>query len=59
MNILHQSAREFFLRYSRTITRGRGFLGGSVVMNLPASVGDVGSIPGSRRSSGEENGNSL
>ena len=45
MNVLHQSAREVFLRYLRTITRSRGFLGGSVVMNLPAIVGDVGSIP--------------
>ena len=24
----------------------RGFLGGSMVKNLPASTGDVGSIPG-------------
>ena len=29
---------------------------GSVVKNLPASVGDKGSIPGSRRSLGEGNG---
>ena len=34
-----------------------GFPGGSVVNNLPASAGDVGSIPGSRRSLGEGNGN--
>ena len=27
-----------------------GFPGGSVVKNLPASVGDTGSIPGSGRS---------
>ena len=30
---------------------------GSVVNNLPASVGDTGSIPGSGRSPGEGNGN--
>ena len=28
----------------------RGFLGGSVVKNLPANVGDMDSIPGPRRS---------
>ena len=37
----------------------RGFPGGSVVKNLPASAGDVGSIPGLRRSSGEGNGKPL
>ena len=35
------------------------FLGSSVVKNPPASVGDPGSIPGSRRSRGEGNGNPL
>ena len=30
-----------------------------VVKNLPTSAGDVSSIPGSRRSSGEGNGNPL
>ena len=34
-----------------------GFPGGSVVKNLPANAGDVGSIPGSGRSPEEENGN--
>ena len=33
----------------------RGFPGSSVVKNLPAIVGDVGSIPGSGRSPGEGN----
>ena len=33
-----------------------GFPGGAVVKNPPASVGDTGSIPGSERSPGEENG---
>ena len=31
--------------------------GGSVVKNLPANAGDVGSIPGSGLSHGEGNGN--
>ena len=33
--------------------------GGSVVKNLPANAGDVGSILGSGRSPGEGNGNPL
>ena len=37
----------------------KGFPGGSVVKNTPAGAGDVGSIPGSRRSPGEEKGNPL
>ena len=37
----------------------QGFPCGSVVKNLPANAGDVGLIPGSGRSSGGENGNSL
>ena len=39
-----------------------GFLGGAEVKNLPANaedVGDLGLIPGSGRSLGVENGNSL
>ena len=32
----------------------KGFLGGSVVKNPPASAGDVGSIPGSGRSPEKE-----
>ena len=32
---------------------------GSVVKNLPASAGDLGSIPGSGRSPGEGNSNPL
>ena len=35
-----------------------GFLGGSVVKNLPANAADMGSIPGLGRSTGEGNGNS-
>ena len=36
-----------------------GFPGGSPVKNLPANIGDMGSIPGSGRSPGEGNGNPL
>ena len=35
------------------------FSGGSVVKTLPATVGDVGSIPGLGRSPGKVNGNPL
>jgi len=36
-----------------------GFPGGSVVKNLPANAGHMGSIPGSGRSPGGGNGNPL
>ena len=36
-----------------------GFLDGSVVKNSPANAGDMHSIPGSGRSTGERNGNPL
>ena len=36
-----------------------GFPGGSVVMNLPANAGDMGSIPGSGRCPAEGKGNPL
>ena len=36
-----------------------GFPGGLVVKNLPGGAGDMGLIPGSRRSPGEGNGNPL
>ena len=36
-----------------------GFPGGSVVKNLPANAGDMGSIPGSGRLPGERNGNQF
>ena len=35
------------------------FRGGSVVKNLPANAGDMGSIPGLGRYPGEGNGNPL
>ena len=36
-----------------------GFPGGSAIKNLPAYVGDMGSIPGLGRSPGEGNNNPL
>ena len=36
-----------------------GFPGGSAVKNPPANIGDLALIPGSGRSTGEGNGNSL
>ena len=36
-----------------------GFPSGSVVKNPPTNAGDMGLIPGSRRSPGEGNGNSF
>ena len=38
---------------------GEGLPGGSMVKNLPASIGDIGSILGLGRSPGEGNGNPL
>ena len=40
-------------------TKITGFPGGTVVKNLPANAGDVGSIPGSDRCPGEGNGYPL
>ena len=42
-----------------TIRSKLGFPGSSVVKNLPANVGDSGSISGSGRSPGEGNGSPL
>ena len=36
-----------------------GFPGGLVIKNPPANAGDVGLIPGSGRSSGEQTGNPV
>ena len=47
-----------FLKISFLISK-MGFSGSSVVKNLTANAGDGGSIPGSRRSPGEENGSPL
>ena len=44
---------------TKTNNFSRGFPGGSVVKNLPASAGNTGSITGSGRFTGEGNGNPL
>ena len=52
------SLDRFIIRVDRTV----GFPSGSVVKNLPANAedtGDVGSIPGSRRSPGKGSGYPL
>ena len=41
------------------LVSGSGFPGGSEVKVSSCNVGDLGSIPGSGRSPGEENGNPL
>ena len=45
--------------FSKLIVAWKGFPDGSVIKNLPANAGDVGSIPGSEKSPGESNGNPL
>ena len=47
-----------FLTYMTLIFQG-SFPGGSVVKNPPASVGDMGSVPGLGRSPGGGHGNPL
>ena len=44
---------------NRILVLREGFPGGSVVKNLPANAGDVGSNPGSGRSPGEGTGYPL
>ena len=45
--------------YQDWIKRVSSFPGDSVVKNLPANAGDMGSIPGSGRSPGRGKGNPL
>ena len=45
--------------FKPTKSNMRGFPGGSVIKNIPVNAGDVGLIPGLRRSPGEGNGNPL
>ena len=48
------------LSFPKTINRKfLGFPGSSVVKNLPANAGDMGSVSGLGRSPGEGNGNPL
>ena len=49
-----------FINFYFVLSTSVGFPGGSVVKNLSAcNAGDLGLIPGSGRSPGERNGNSL
>ena len=60
-NTPKKTARYFRNRYSCVFCFPHvslAFPDGSEAENLPASAGDEGSIPGSERSPGEENGNS-
>ena len=50
-------AHETWKRFTAWFKQKRGFPGDSMVKNLPANAGDVGSIPESERSPREENGN--
>ena len=57
-----KTARYFHNRYSCVFCFPHvslAFPGGSEVENLPANAGDEGSIPGSERSPGDQNGNPL
>ena len=57
-----QGIRFLMLRTCEYVTlsdKRRGFPGGSVVKNLPVSVGDTGWNPGWERSTGGGNGNPL
>ena len=47
------------LHFASVSNERLGFPGGSMVKNLPASAGDLGSIPGSGRFPGQGNGNPL
>ena len=51
------SAAGSLLFFKVQLVTSLGFPGGSVVKNLPANAGDMGSVPGLRRSPGWENGN--
>ena len=53
------SSSSSWCHYYTTVKLLLGFPGGSVVKNLPANAGDVGSVSGWRRASGEGNGNPL
>ena len=62
-SIIFICANDFFFKVIKIRGGGGGALpGGEVVKNPPADAGharEVGSIPGSRRSPGKENGNPL
>ena len=56
MNWKDASVAAFGGGRSMTVKESMSFPGGSVVKNPPASIGDLGSIPGLGRSLGEGNG---
>ena len=50
--------KDIMLVFNQTLSDPK-YSSGSVVKNMPASAGDAGSVPGSRRFPGEWNGNPL
>ena len=56
ITIVKKTHFDFSLKY---LCSSKGFPGGWVVKNLPDNAEDMGSIPGSGRSSGGGNGNPL
>ena len=59
MATILESAHIEHFHHCRNVLGDKGFLGCSVVKNLPANDGNSGSIPGSGRSLGEGKDNSL
>ena len=55
--VIMEKKKSRILGVWQVLSRFLGFAGGSVVKNLPVNARDLGSIPGSGRSSGEGNGN--
>ena len=53
--VIYMNYSDMILQY----TDYQCFFGGSVVKNLPANTGDVGSVPESGRSPGKGSSNSL
>ena len=61
MVVTHAKSKDT-MGFASLYPNARGFLGGSVVKNLPTNAGDIGDtglIPGSRRSAGGGHGNPL
>ena len=61
-SVIHTYIHTHTHTYISPLSFSKGFLGGTVVKNLPANEGDAGDsdlIPGSRRSPGAGNGNPL
>ena len=58
-NHLNKAFENTVSSFSCSSVRDMGFPSGSTVKNLPANTGNVGSIPGSGKSPGGGNGNTL